>query len=425
MALGTPGTSREAGSGILTRLGVAVILLAFSAATLFCFVIYPRIATTTHAVLDPDGFGSLGLGVWHYGTLAYYPVTDPTLDRGPLYPFFIAAALQLSRGSWPQGVQAAQCVLFSLVTALVFWIAGSLWGPKSAVPASAVAALHPFLIWYTSRIWVEVLTTFLFTALLGCLLAFHLRPSISRGILLGVVLGLSALCKGTFLPFVLLVPALLGFPRDSRVRWRQAARVGMVAVLVLLPWLVRNAILVRQVVPVHLRYGYELQRGDHLADTYWKAPFALLRFWDAGTQEILAGAPPLSGSGAERELLLNEALLSRSLQRYRRDPLFLLKKMAINSWTFWTLGETELKSAVISLMQLPLLLAFVVACRRMWKLGRARSIQGVFALLVILYYLGHLPIIALARYSATVTPAMIICASGMLAAERSRRPSSV
>ena len=52
-------------------------------------------------------------------------------------------------------------------------------------------------------------------------------------------------------------------------------------------------------------------------------------------------------------------MLSRSIEHYRSDPPFLLKKLGANAVMFWTLGSTPLVSMATMLLQLPLLFLFV------------------------------------------------------------------
>ncbi|HEX2166016.1 MAG TPA: glycosyltransferase family 39 protein [Longimicrobiales bacterium] len=188
---------------------LAVFLLAVVCSLGFSFIIYPAIASPQNAVLDPDRYGALGFGLWHHGTLSYYPDPQPTLDRGPIYPAVIAVILWLSGGVWPQSLQAAQAVFFGLTSVLVFYIGEKVWGRRTAMAAAALTTVHPFLLWYTSRVWIETLATLLFTALAASLVFFHERPGIRRGMLVGAVAGVATLCKATFLPFLLFVPMVL------------------------------------------------------------------------------------------------------------------------------------------------------------------------------------------------------------------------
>src|SRR5690242_16201407 len=90
------------------HLAAACGLFGVLFAALFSFVIYPRIAGPAGAVLDPDQYGALGWGLFKFHTFSFYPNTEPTIARGPLYPMVVAAVLYLSPASWPLNMQLVQ-----------------------------------------------------------------------------------------------------------------------------------------------------------------------------------------------------------------------------------------------------------------------------------------------------------------------------
>ena len=74
---------------------------------------------------------------------------------------------------------------------------------------------------------------------------------------------------------------------------------------------------------------------------------------------------------------------------------------------FWTLGHTLQKSAVISLMQIPLLILFILASIKTIKQKKILTISGGNILFVWLYLILHLPLLALARYGVVLIPAIL------------------
>lgn len=403
-------------------IGYYIASLGFVLSLIFCFLVYPRIAEACGAALDPDRQGLLGFGYWKYGTLSYFPSHEITLDRGPIYPLYIALLLKVSHGWWPYSVQAGQCLLSGLTCLMVFWIARTLWGLRSGVLASTFTAVHPFLLWYTSRIWIETLETCLFTTIVAATLYLLLKPSWLRAGILGLVLGVAALARGVFLPFVAIVPLSLGCLKQGKLGWGSRYGALLAGLLTVLPWSLRNWDLTHHFIPIHLGYGQEFQRGDFMVDTYTKSPFSLIRLWDEGTRTIVAPLQSLTATaslpqreampGWQIEVTLNSVLYRRSLHRYKEHPLFLARKIIVNAWTFWTLGETELKSAVIAALQIPLLLMFVLGCIGIVKRGETKTRVGLLTVPVILYFSVHLPIVARARYSVVLVPIMLVYAVG-------------
>lgn len=391
---------------------VALAGLVVSAA--FSFVAYPYLANPYHLVLDPDHHGNLGYGLWKYHTFSYFPEHEPTVERGPLYPLFIALLLIVTRDWWPYCVQLGQCILFSLICLMVFWTSKTLWDKRIAFLTAALCVVHPLMLWYTSRIWIETMATFLFTALVASILYFSLRPTLLRGVLVGCVLGLSALCKSTFLAYVFVVPVVLLCLPPRKMRLRSALTVSIVALILVLPWSVRNWRLTGKFIPVHGRLGFNLQVGDGLIENISKSPFSLVGLYAISMEKMAAveSRIPADLSKHEREILLDSILLRDSMTRYREHPGFLLKKMLLNSWLFWTLGEMPRKTLVLSLLLVPLAGLFAVSAIVTGRRGQLRTIRGVHISLVVVYYLMHLPVEAIARYSVVLVPTMLIYAVG-------------
>jgi hypothetical protein len=336
-------------------------------------------------VLDPDGYGRLGYGIWQYASLSYFPDHAPTVNRGPAYPLFVASLLLVSRGWYPHIVQIAQAVLFSLVCVMVYWMAGTLGDRERGLLAGGLSAVHPLLIWYTSRIWIETVTTFLFTALVASTLALSRRFTPARMLLVGAVLGACILSKETFLPFALIVPLSLVALPDVRLGWRGALPIAATALALVAPWSARNRQLAGRLIPVHLLAGLNFQRGDSFVDNYRRAPFSygtLVALGEANTAAVLSRLPSWR-RGSRLEVETDSLLLRDSPARYRRDPGFVLRKVLLNAWLFWTLGETPAKTAFISLLQLPLLIAFVAGAvklarrERRFTIHLAQSVDGM------------------------------------------------
>lgn len=397
-------------------IGYYVALVGLFLSLVFSFVVYPKIAIPYHAVLDTDSYGVLGYGLWKNGTLSYFPHDEPTVHRGPTYPIFIAFLLMITDGWWPYSVQAAQCFLFGLTCLMVFWISKTLWGIKVAVLSSILCAFHPFLIWYTSRIWIETLATFLFTALIAGILYLSLRPTIPKAVIVGCILGISALCKATFLPFIVIVPLLLGYLKDKKIGWRFLSCIFLISLMFLLPWSIRNLNLTGKIIPVHSRGGLNLYTGDCFVENYAKSPFSSADLFEMCIEKIYLVESSIPGEpkGWERDVLSDSIFLSRSVARYVDNPRFFFKKLVLNSWMYWTLGETEQKSAVISLLQIPLLMLFILSGVKILKHKGIRTIQGVHISLVLLYFMFHLPIVAMARLSVVLVPTMLTTALGIL-----------
>jgi len=400
------------------------VLLALATSVAFCVLAYPTARQDYAAVLDSDHYGDLGYGIWLNRSLSYYPDPEPTVDRGPVYPAFLATALAATDGWYPWSIQLAQCSLFAATALLAFHIGSSLWSRRVGLLAGIVCAVHPFCIWYTGRVWIESVAMFLFVAVVAATLGAVARPSVFRAAVAGVVAGAASLCKETFLPLAIFIVLVLwaqrapagptGRPRRGRCRLAALAML-IAAILTVAPWTVRNYRLTGRFIPVHLLAGVNCQIGDGMAKHYASSPWSFADLWDAGTprrEQLLATVPPALPRW-EREVRLNEILLADSFNRYRESPTLLPRKVAMNSYLFWILGQNATKTAVIAAMQVPLVALFGVSAWRTLRRRGWRSGAGAGVILVVLYYVCHLPVVAAARYSVVLVPVMVVYAVGL------------
>lgn len=401
--------------GVGVRLGWICALLGLLASAAYAFLIYPRIAQTSGAVLDPDGYGALGWGLWKYGAFSYYPNPLPSVTRGPLYPAIVALLLQFTGGAWPWPVQAAQCVFFALTCLATYALGRELWSRKAGVTCAAACALHPFLIWYTSRIWLETLVTLLFTVMALFTVRLQKRPTWRRALAAGLATGAACLCKGTFLPFIAVIPAVLWLAVPRRVPARLIAAVAAAAVLTMAPWTVRNWYLTGALIPVHGHMGFNLRVGDEFIAQAAGSPLSFTRQWEMASAEAAAIVKRNGLEGSldwKAEQLLNAEMQRRSVQTYAADPTFLPRKILWNTLAFWAWSETPAKTAALALLQLPVAVLFFIASMAHARRRGARSVHMIPIALALVFYGAHLPVLAAARYSAVILPVVLAAVAG-------------
>jgi 4-amino-4-deoxy-L-arabinose transferase-like glycosyltransferase len=159
----------------------------------------------------------------------------------------------------------ANALLGTLVVALIGVIAAQLWSRRAALVAMALGAVYVPLILVGGSIMSEILFAAL---LLGALAAAieHRRSShrYRWAVAAGVLGGLTVLTRANAL--VLLVPlAFAVWDARPRFSWRALGppvALGVVALLCVTPWTIRNAVVFHQFVPV------STQLGSALAGTY-------------------------------------------------------------------------------------------------------------------------------------------------------------
>lgn len=397
-------------------------LIAIFVSLMYILIIQPKFFPSylEYNNLDPDGYGRLANGLIENSSLAYYPGTAPTVNRGPVYPAFIALIYAVSGGS-NHAVLISQALILGATVWMVHALALSFSHGRRrlALFAGLGCALFPYLIWFSGRMLVELLMAFLVTLAMTVLVHLVRSPSKYKAIALGLVLGILALTKQTMLPFLILIPLFLPLLRDSLVSWRLSSLVVISGIVVVGTWSLRNVVLTGRFIPVHLLAGVNLFIGNDVAERFFDYPFQLEPLFnhanDAAITRI-AEVVPEDLTQPARDVAIEELLLSDGLQRLLSDPLFLMKKILINVLMFWTIGFDVSKTILISVFQLPLLILF---CTAGWRLVRAKmllSVPGLCMAVVWIYFLLHLPIFALPRYSMVMVPLMIASSCSLTSA---------
>jgi 4-amino-4-deoxy-L-arabinose transferase-like glycosyltransferase len=194
--------------------------------------------------------------------------------------------------------------------------------PAAGLVAAALAACSPMLFLSEGTLMAEALDVFLVTAVL--LLAYRAlaAPSLARFVVLGVMIGLATLTRaeGILLGLILVVPLCVrapGLTRSQRVG-RGAAALG-VALLLVTPWTVRNALRFHAFVPVSNNVA-TLVDGANCDATYAGSEIGLWRgtFHDASTPNSQPQARACFEGFVVTDPHFDEA---EAASRHRRDGL--------------------------------------------------------------------------------------------------------
>ena len=393
-------------------------LLGLLAALIFATVIHPEIAGEFNPTLSTDGHDRLGLGIHHYDSLTFYPAHVPTVLRGPAYPVVVSTALTLGgEGNMRWSVIILQALMHAITVVLTMRMVRELFrlGPKvmtlPVVVAGLIVAFHPFPIWYVARVVVEPTSIMLCSAILLLILRFSRSGYVLAAILLGLTTGLAALTKSTYLIFVVLIPLLLLLYR----RTEKFASVGriltatvLLPLLLILPWTLRNYSITDTFIPVHVLDGVNFAVGDFFVDELPTSPLGFApiveRFDYPGLENGLSDMMEMEPA---ESVAYDRSLRDRSLSRYGEDPLFLFRKIAVQSVTFWTVGSRPLVTIVIGTLQILLLVGVVLAGVRLWRSGGGLGRRMLPLWCMLAYWIVHTPLFAIGRFSVVLIPAMV------------------
>ncbi len=170
-------------------------------------------------------------------------------------------------------IRSSQCIL-DLATILVLYaIAFKCYGRKVALMTAAIYALWPTALIYASQLASETQYTLLFCGAILLALRFAEGSTWVRALAAGFVLGLAMLTRGNAVLMVgLLMPwSLWQFRKTPRLILRGLA-ISFVALLMLVPWTIRNYSIFHAVIPFQTEGGDTLL-GSHNRVTAYDPEF--------------------------------------------------------------------------------------------------------------------------------------------------------
>ncbi|MBN1594053.1 MAG: glycosyltransferase family 39 protein [Candidatus Coatesbacteria bacterium] len=210
-----------------------------------------------------------------------YQPGHPTAYRLPFYPLLLALIFSLFGNDAFTAVAILECFIGAL-TAFAMYYTAALFIKRSR-PAAIVAlivALYPPLIKLTFKFMTE--NVFALLVVLSVFFMYRALtdpPSKAAAVLAGVAIGMSLLTRPTLGPLVVILPvwALLargqhwGKPKAKLVR---VSLIMGIAVLCMVPWIVRNAITMKAFIPFDTHGGATIwyQHNSLSPDGYfWSA----------------------------------------------------------------------------------------------------------------------------------------------------------
>ena len=200
----------------------------------------------------------------HHNPLSEPPDTPlPTAYYPPAYPLALAGVFKVF-GVSLTSAKVFNAVLGALTIPFVYVIARRLFDRRVGLLAAAAFALFPNAIVWLPLPLSEPLFTLLFTAALWVLVAFRSKPfafGAAAAVGFGLLAGLATLTRGTGL--VLLPVALLFWlMRDGgRTGLRQLGLTLLATAAVLMPWTIRNWVVVDSPIVLASNTGVNLRMG--------------------------------------------------------------------------------------------------------------------------------------------------------------------
>jgi 4-amino-4-deoxy-L-arabinose transferase-like glycosyltransferase len=186
-------------------------------------------------------------------------------------------ALDRARARWRAG-RVVQALLGAAAVALIGIVGWQLWGAGVAVIAAGLGALHAPLAVLGLALLAEPLFVVLELGALAAVLRYRARGGLGWVLLAGVLLGACTLTRNNGI--VLAVPLALGVwtgrPRRSLRALAVPLALVTAAVLTVVTWTIRNAVVLNGPVPVATNLGQTLA-GTYNAESAghyyrWRSP---------------------------------------------------------------------------------------------------------------------------------------------------------
>lgn len=371
-----------------------VIVVGAVARVLYALLVVPDYLPNSDAFQYQDIARNINAG---QGFSTAYPwiQSGPTAFRPPLYPYLLAFATRGFDDSVAVG-QALNLALGLVVIALTWFLARRLGGPRAALVAGLAVALYPPLIANDVVLLTEPLSLAL---LLGSILTLLDR----RWIWAAVLVGLLVLTRPSAQFLVLLFAAWAAW----QIGWRRALGLVGVTVLVVSPWIIRNAVILDA--PV-----YVTSNGFNLAAVYSTDAQEADRFVDPAYDPAFDEYGPLQSD----EIAWSEEMQRLGLQGLRENPRYVLRVLQRNTLEYLELtpsqnaGAEALDGRNIDFRGATLPLFYVVTLVGWFGLVVRRREPGVLLLIgVALYFVvSSLVLVAPPRLRA---PFDLICCIGV------------
>jgi MFS family permease len=417
---------------------IAVVLLAVAARVAAILVLQshtvPR-STYEHGEIAANLLNGQGFSIRFLGA------DGPTSQQAPAYPMLVAAAFAIGGIETPNSLlmlQLGQAILGGLTALAAMALVSEIVPrkPRMAIAAGLITALHPTLVYSATHIQVAGLAAFLVTV--AFVMAYRsARTGALPDILgTGLVLGLLVLTD----PILgLITPGIVWAMLQGRgvVRSiRPLATIGLVASLVVTPWVARNAQVHGEFVPVKSTFGYAFWQGncpvsegtdkvvrasvDRILDRQGGSLADRNRaLWEARHEagyidDIALTADDLRLLGSLGEPARSRLLFRRALDDLKDEPLryprLTLKRL--RAFVLWDETNPKSRSLVYRAGHLGLTVLAVFGWIALGAEGRRRMAPTLISALLIAVF--HALTIVSARFHVPIEPLMAAWASTLL-----------
>ncbi len=404
-----------------------IFIVALIVRLLFSFVVLDRIGENAfddpESTSDAGQYVGLAKSILHTGTFTLYG--EAHSFRAPLYPLWLAFWYQLSH-SWFFSVAVTGSILGAVTAALTYRIGLALFSRSVGLGAAWFFALEPYGAHMAARPMTETLYAFLIACAALCVLALyqsHQRRPAFYAVLLGVMVGFAVLVRPQMWPFyIVVVTTFILATFRKKVSFMVAGAFFASAILIVMPWLVRNKILFG-IFDVSSQGGWNLYFYDAKrftgSDRFFGKTDVELRAW----LEERLGRP---GPSDIRSLVYQPVYTDAAFKIIKQNPAKFFLWHARESLIFFVddgirdmlrhAGIFPKKSlglfGATLLWRVVWISIFIAASYGVWRARRQSHLryQTFLFALSILYVPAVAGTLAVARFRYSVTPMLLVLA---------------
>lgn len=372
----------------------------------------------------------------------------PTAQQAPFYPLLLAGAYACFGVGTPAAMLAVQLLQCLAGTALVWIVVRLAWNllpdrPEAGWVAGVGAALYPPHLYAVTHLQVALWAALALATLLALATARRLQRTWRGAILTGLVAGSMLLIEPILALAVPVAAAAFWLAEGTSVRSRctpsalgRLATLATLAMLAILPWTVRNRVVLGEWIFVKDTFGYAFWQGNnpwsHGTDKIPKpsASAMLARhdgtlagrnraLWNARNETLYIDDVLLKPTGYREFRWLSEPercrLLGRRGWEFVRENPGRYARLCLQRLRFFLLFDRTNPKTAHPLYQLSTVTWLVLAgVGLLATLGRWRRLWPTYAVFAAIT-LFHTLVIASARFRIPIEPLALVWTGGALA----------
>ena len=422
-----PGRIRRARKRVPSPSGEAVALFF---AALLVRVVYVAVVHRVNAqpssdsiVYDQLGWNlARGMGFQLPGVMGLYPTA-----KAPLLPWIVSLLYRFTGHVYFDAL-LLQCVIGAFVPIVLRALGRSMFGLPVGRIAGWLAVVNPLLVFFSGYLLTESLFCVVMLLALVASVEWLKAPRPGRALGVGILWGLACLTRPTAMPLPLVVAlwawAPLGLTIAAADRLRQVGLLFLGVVLTLVPWTIRNAVVLHDLVPISTGGGRTLLDANN--PRVWDDP--ALRGNAISTAEVEPWLSRFKGhSEVQVDRMASREAIAFGLSRWRQWPAIAGAKLG----RFWRLNALtvstgrwfqpgSLPDRMLAVLDPLFLWSVIVLPFALWGLARTlrwtrRHFQALPLLVIATFTLGAVVFWGALRMRAPAEPLVVLYAAVGLA----------